>query len=470
MASRIEDYALIGNRMTGALVSRNGSIDWFAAPRFDSRACFAALLGIPQNGFWKMYPADEVKRVERRYRHGTLILETEFTTSTGRAVLTDCTSLESGRTDILRTVRGLEGTVSWRSDLCPRFEYGSATPWIDRLEDGRYTATAGADRVVFAGGRETCERDATLITNLSVSAGEEETFSLTWAESWQKPPGSPAVHDALEMASEQWRRWSCRYKAPGSYGEAILRSLITLQALTNPQTGGIVAAGTTSLPEEIGGERNWDYRYCWLRDATFTLYALMHAGFEDEARSWREWLLRTIAGEPDEMQILYGVNGERRLTENEARWLSGYEESRPVRLGNAASGQRQLDVYGEVLDLLYQAERRQLKASAEAWHMELALANHVANIWNEPDDGIWEVRGGRRQFTHSKVMTWVAMDRAIRSVEDFGHKGPVEQWRKVRDQIHSEVCEQGFSRKERAFVQYAPRFILGKAALPVHAV
>jgi len=454
MASRIEDYALIGNRMTGALVSRSGSIDWFSAPRFDSRACFTALLGTPQNGFWKLYPTDEVKRIERRYRPGTLVLETQFTTAGGKAVLIDCMALNAGRTDILRTVVGLEGRVSWRSDMRPRFEYGSATPSIERLDDGRYAATAGADRVLFAASSGTCEKNAALISSCNVAAGEQETFSLTWADSWHKPPSSPAVREATERASEQWGRWSGRYKTKGPYGEAVLRSLITLQALANPETGGIVAAPTTSLPEEIGGERNWDYRYCWLRDATFTLYALMQAGFDDEARSWRAWLLRAIGGAPDEMQILYGVNGERRITENEATWLSGYEGSKPVHLGNAASGQRQLDVYGEVLDVLYQAERNNLQAGAEAWDVEVALANHVAKIWNEPDDGIWEVRGGRRQFTQSKVMTWVALDRAIRSVEDFGNEGPVDHWRKVRDEIHSEVCDKGFNGKVGAFVQY----------------
>lgn len=454
MAHRIEDYAFVGNRMTGALVSRDGSIDWLCLPRFDSGACFASLLGGPGNGFWKISPAAGVTGVHRHYRAGTLVLETEITADGGKVVLIDCMSRRDGSADVLRLVRGIEGSVRCRSEVCVSFDYGSAKPWIARLDDGRYRAIAGPDQVVLAAGTETFENAGVLTSEFTIRQGEEMDFALTWHASYDPPPQSPNVSKEIERQTSEWREWSRQYKANGPYDEAVLRSIITLQALANPQSGGIVAAATTSLPEEIGGPRNWDYRYCWLRDATFTLFALMHAGFEDEAKAWRAWLLRAVAGAPDQMQIMYGVNGERRLTETELNWLSGYEGSKPVRIGNAASGQLQLDVYGEVLDLLYQAHRAGLKSSADAWNLEEALANHICKIWDQPDDGLWEVRGGRRQFTHSKVMTWVVLDRAIRSVEELGQDGPVREWRKVRDQIHRTVLEKGFNQKLGAFTQY----------------
>jgi GH15 family glucan-1,4-alpha-glucosidase len=454
MPSRIEDYALIGNRNTGALVGRDGSIDWLCFPRFDSGACFAALLGKPDHGSWKIGPEHAPARVDRRYRSGTLVLETEVTTDEGRAVLVDAMASRSGCTDVLRLVRGLEGTVRWRNEMRIQFDYGSASPWISPLPDGRFRAIAGPDLVVAAGSKPIIQKRGLLLSEFEVKAGEEAEFSLTWLPSHLKLPASPEVARQIERATREWRAWSRRYKPQGPYDEAILRSLITLQALTNAQTGGIVAAATTSLPEQIGGRRNWDYRYCWLRDATFTLYAFMHAGFEDEARSWLEWLLRAVAGSPDEMQILYGVNGERRLPEFELGWLDGYENSKPVRVGNAASGQLQLDVFGEVLDLMYQAQRSGLPSSADAWNVARTLTNHVCGIWNQPDEGIWEVRGGRRQFTHSKVMAWVALDRAIRSSEEFGHIGHLERWRPVRDQIHADVLAHGFNQKMGSFAQY----------------
>lgn len=453
MASRIEDYALIGNRHTGALVNRSGSIDWLSVPRFDSGACFAALLGTPKNGYWKISPKEEITQIKRRYREGTLVLETEFTTREGKGVLIDCMASRSDCTDVLRVVRGIEGNVPWSSEMRALFDYGSAKPWIDRLGDGRYRLVAGPDQLV-TGGAALAAKDDLLGCDISVKAGDEVEFALTWRESYHTPAASPNVKHDIDEVTRIWERWSRRYKSQGPYDEAVLRSLITLQALASPLTGGIVAAATTSLPEQIGGPRNWDYRYCWLRDATFTLYALMQAGFDTEAKAWLGWLLRAVAGDPDQMQIMYSVNAARRLPEFEVDWLSGYENSKPVRIGNAASGQFQLDVYGEVLDLIYQAHRTGLQSSEHAWDLATALAEHLCNIWNDPDEGIWEVRGGRRQFTHSKVMAWVALDRAIRSCEEFGHAGDLDRWRKVRAQIHAEVCEHGFNQKLGSFVQY----------------
>jgi GH15 family glucan-1,4-alpha-glucosidase len=454
MASRIEDYALIGNGMTGALVDRGGCIDWLCLPRFDSGACFAALLGTPANGFWKIAPQDPPTRVTRRHQPGTLVLETEFSTAQGKVLLIDCMSLQSGSVEVLRLVRGVEGTVPCRAELCVQFDYGSARPWITRLDDGRFQIVAGADQVVLASSVAAKEQNGSVLSDFPLAAGDEVDFSLCWRESYQPVRSSPAVKSGIKYVSRRWLDWSKQCKQDGPYGEAVLRSLITLKALANPLSGGIVAAATTSLPERIGGPRNWDYRYCWLRDATFTLYALMEAGFDSEAKSWRAWLLRAIAGAPDQMQIMYGVNGERRLTEFEIDWLGGYEGSKPVRIGNAASGQLQLDVYGEVLDLLYQAHRSGLESTGPAWDLEQALANHIAAIWTQPDDGIWEVRGGRRHFTHSKVMAWVTLDRAIRSVEQLEQPGPLEEWRKVRSDIHTAVMQQGFNTKLQSFVQY----------------
>lgn len=454
MSHRIEDYAFIGNRLTGALIARDGSMDWLSLPRFDSGACFAKLLGQAENGFWRISPQNPPARVQRKYRQGTLVLETEFTTEDGSATLIDCMSARNGYSDILRSVHGKEGSVPFRSELCARFDYGFAKPWITKLEDGRYRAIAGPDQVVLASTADIAEKDGLLVSEFTLAPGQQIEFALTWRPAYEPPPDSPQVDAEIERETRAWCDWSRKYRAEGPYHEAILRSLITLQALTNPLSGGIVAAPTTSLPEQIGGPRNWDYRYCWLRDATFTLYAFMHAGFSDEAKSWRRWLLRAVAGSPDQIQIMYGVNGERRLSEYEIHWLDGYHSSKPVRVGNAASGQLQLDVFGEVLDVLYQAHRTGLQSSVDAWDLEKALANHVCGIWNEPDEGIWEVRGGRRQFTHSKVMCWVALDRAIRSVQDFHHDGPVEQWRNVREQIRQEILNQGFNRKLGAFTQY----------------
>ncbi|MBV9761149.1 MAG: glycoside hydrolase family 15 protein [Acidobacteriaceae bacterium] len=460
MAQLIEDYALIGNNATTALVARNGSIDWAGFPRFDSAACFAALLGSQENGHWRIAPKADHPSVKRRYRDGTLVLETEFTTAEGTVVVIDCMQRRdghqdiAGHQDILRLVRGVRGRVPMQLQLVVRFDYGSRVPWVSRMEDGRLMAVAGSDRIVLSGPVEFRGEDLKTRADFEVAEGEEIPFALTWSHSYLEPPPELNVQAAIQQVTRTWEKWSHKHVPKGPYGEAILRSLITLKALTHHATGGIVAAATTSLPEDIGGVRNWDYRYCWLRDSTYTLYALMEAGFIDEAKEWREWLLRAVAGTPSQMQIMYGVAGERRLTEFELFELQGYEASRPVHVGNAASEQLQLDVYGEVLDSFYQSRRRGLEKLDVAWDLQKALVDHIEKIWSEPDDGIWEIRGPRRHFVHSKVMAWVAVDRAIRTIEDFGEDGPIERWKRLRSEIHDEVCRFGYSREVNSFVQY----------------
>jgi GH15 family glucan-1,4-alpha-glucosidase len=451
---RIEDYALIGNCASAGLVGKNGSIDWLTLPRFDSGACFAALLGNEDNGRWLIAPVDANPQVTRRYRDGTLILETEFRTPEGIAVLVDAMGRVGDVFHLLRLVRGVQGSVPMLMDLKLRFDYGSIVPWVTRLEDGRVRAIAGPNMVVVASPVEMRGEALATVADFTVHTGEEIPFSLVWRQSHLALPESPDVPERMAHLEESWRDWSSQHQVRGRYHEAVLRSLITLKALTDYETGGIVAAPTTSLPEAIGGARNWDYRYCWLRDATLTLYALLHSGFTEEAKAWRNWLLRAVAGSPDQMQIMYGVAGERRLDEYEVPWLAGYEGSTPVRIGNAAAGQLQLDVYGEVLDLLYQARRSGLERREAGWDIEGLLTKHLADIWAEPDDGIWEVRGPRRQFTYSKVMAWVTLDRAIRTAEEFKTDYPVDQWRPLRDKIHEEVCRCGFSTKLNSFTQY----------------
>jgi GH15 family glucan-1,4-alpha-glucosidase len=454
MPSLIEDYAIIGNCESAAMVDRNGSIDWLAFPRFDSAACFAALLGGPENGRWQIAPIAE-SRVSRRYRQGTLVLETVFETADGTAILVDCMGRRNGCADLVRIIRGERGRVTLRMELVIRCEYGSIIPWIRRLDDGRLTAVAGPDRLTLSTPAALYGENLRTITEFEIAAGEEIPFSLTWAPSYQPLPPPADPQDTIEKATVGWLRWSRSHKTEGSgeWSEAVLRSLITLKALTHLETGGIVAAATTSLPEQLGGSRNWDYRFCWLRDATLTLYALLNSGFSEEATAWRDWLLRAVAGAPPQMQIMYGIAGERRLVEYEVPWLKGYEGAAPVRIGNAAVDQLQLDVYGEVLDALYQARRMGLPPNEPAWALERALVEHLQTIWEQPDEGIWEVRGGRRQFTHSKVMAWVAFDRAIRSVEEFGLDGPVDRWRACREQVHEQVCREGFDRTLNSFVQ-----------------
>jgi GH15 family glucan-1,4-alpha-glucosidase len=455
MAGLIEDYAIIGNCETAAIVGRDGSIDWMSLPRFDSAACFAALLGGPENGHWRIAPAHKEVRASRRYRPGTLVLEIQFDTPDGSVVLTDCMGQRQGRTDLVRTVRGLRGQVSMQMELVFRFEYGWVVPWVRRLGDGRLSAVAGPDCVTLATPVPLHGRDMKTVADFTVSAGEEIPFAVTWSPSFAPIPEPADALDTIETATVGWQEWTKSYKKEGSgeWQEMVLRSLITLKALTHRLTGGIIAAATTSLPEQLGGPRNWDYRFCWLRDATITLYALMNSGFIEEAGEWREWLLRAIAGAPEQMQIMYGIAGERRLTEYEITWLSGYEDAGPVRIGNAASDQLQLDVYGEVLDALYQARRMGLAPSTEGWQLEKTLIEHLETIWKEPDEGVWEVRGGRRQFTHSKAMVWVAFDRGVRSIEEFGLNGPVERWRAVRERVHDDVCQRGFDTELNSFVQ-----------------
>ncbi len=454
MTQLIEDYALIGNNATGALVGRNGSIDWLSFPRFDSAACFAALLGTQENGHWTIAPKDEHPKVKRRYRPGTLVLETEFTTADGTIVLIDCMDRRGEHQDVIRLVRGVRGKVPMQMELALRFDYGTVVPWVSRLDDERLQAIAGPNRLVLSSTVELCGEDFKTRSRFTIEEGQEVPFLLTWSVSYGPPPPRVDVAKAIEDVTHAWTKWSARYKGEGPYAEAVLRSLITLKALTHHRTGGIVAAATTSLPEEIGGIRNWDYRFCWLRDSTFTLYALLESGFIEEAKEWRDWLVRAIAGDPDQMQIMYGVAGERRLTEFELHELQGYEGSAPVRIGNAAAGQVQLDVYGEVLDSLYQARKKGLQQSTAAWSLQKALVGHLEKIWAEPDDGIWEIRGKRRHFVHSKVMAWVAVDRAVRTMEEFQEEGPLERWRKLRSEIHDEVCRLGFSRDLNSFVQY----------------
>ena len=455
MPLRIEDYALIGNGEGAALVGLDGSIDWMALPRFDSQASFAALLGTADNGRWQIAPAVPVTRVTRRYREGTLVLETRFETEAGTVLLIDAMGRREGSGDVARLVRGLSGSVPMRMECVLRPGYGAIVPWISRLADGRLSAVAGPDRFVLDTPVALQGEGLRTVGNFTAQEGRETPFTLTWSPSFLPMPGRLAAAALVDLVTQEWQRWIAlhREETAGDWVEAVQRSLVTLKALTHFQTGGIVAAPTTSLPEQLGGPRNWDYRYCWLRDATLTLYALLTSGFLEEAGAWRDWLIRAVAGSPDQMQIMYGIAGERRLDEYELPWLAGYEGSRPVRVGNAAAGQLQLDVYGEVLDAMYQARRLGLAPDDDGWSLERALVAHLETIWQQPDEGVWEMRGGRKHFTASKVMVWVAFDRAIRSVEEFGLEGPVARWRESRDAVHAEVCLQGYNAERGHFTQ-----------------
>jgi GH15 family glucan-1,4-alpha-glucosidase len=453
MSTPIEDYAVIGDCETAALVSRSGSIDWLCWPRFDSGACFAALLGRPEHGRWLIAAADRAARVTRCYRDDTLILETRIETSHGAVTVIDFMPPRGHCSDVVRLVKGERGTVRMRLELILRFDYGLTIPWVTRLPDGSLNAIAGPSRVVLRTPVEVQGKDLTTVAEFDVAAGDVIPFVLTHGDSHRDPPEPVDPNAALSETEAFWREWASRNRSTGEWGDCVMRSLITLKALTFAPTGGIVAAPTTSLPEQLGGPRNWDYRFCWLRDATLTLLALMNAGYYDEAGAWRDWLLRAAAGAPAQLQIMYGLAGERRLVEFDVPWLPGYEESMPVRIGNAAHGQLQLDVYGEVMDALHQARGGGLKASEADWAFQRTLLQHVEKIWHQPDEGIWEVRGGRRHFTHSKVMAWVALDRGIRAAESFGLKGPLDRWRTLRQHIHREVCERGFNRTIGSFVQ-----------------
>ncbi len=452
MPSRIEDYALIGDCESAALVSRDGSIDWLCWPRFDSDALFAALLGSREHGRWLVAPREEA-RVSRHYHPGTLILETRFETTSGVARLIDFMPLRGRNSGIVRIVKGERGSVAFHTELVLRFGYGSIVPWVSRMENGMLRAIAGPDMVVLYTPVAVKGENLTTVGEFTVSAGEEIPFVLSYGPSHLPAPEPPIPHAALDQTRASWEEWSSRCHARGPLSDVVLRSLITLKALTYLPTGGIVAAPTTSLPEHLGGTRNWDYRFCWLRDATLTLLALLNAGCSDEAAAFRDWLLRAVAGSPAQVQIMYGIAGEWRLTEWEVPWLPGYENSAPVRIGNAAHSQLQLDVYGELMDANHQTRRYGLTTSEFGWALQGAFLDHLEKIWQAPDEGIWEVRGGRRHFTHSKVMAWVAFDRSIKSAESFGLPGPVEHWREIRSQIHEEVCARAFNEEVRSFVQ-----------------
>ncbi len=454
MASRIEDYAVIGNCETMALVSRDGSIDWLCLPRFDSAACFTALLGDESNGSWRISATDGAAKISRHYREGTLILETVFETATGTALLIDCMSRSEGKSNVLRRVRGINGSVEMTTDLRVRFDYGVSVPWVSRTEDERTQFIVGPDRLLLQAGVKLENKDMRTSGVFTVHAGDAVDFCLGWSRSYYEMPPQLDVGLVIDIEDKGWREWSGKFEGLGEYTDIVLRSLITLKGLTHFETGGIVAAATTSLPEQIGGSRNWDYRYCWLRDATLTLFSLMESNFVEEATAWQQWLIRAIAGSPEQLQIMYGIAGERRLDEWNIPWLPGYENSAPVHIGNAAAGQVQLDVYGEVLAAMYYGRTRGLPGSDTLWSLERGLLGHLKQIWQEPDDGIWEVRSGRQQFTHSKVMAWVAVDRAIRSAEEFNREAPLDEWREWRQQIHDEVCEKGFDVERNTFVQH----------------
>jgi GH15 family glucan-1,4-alpha-glucosidase len=449
----VEDYALIGDLQAAALIERHGSIDWLCFPRFDSGACFASLLGGPENGRWLLAPRNGGSPL-RRYLHDTLVLETTWKTDEGSVRVLDFMPPRGKAPDVVRIVEGESGRVRMRSELVIRFDYGLILPWVRRVDDAR-VAIAGPDGLCFRTPSRTHGENMRTISEFSVDEGERVPFVLTWFPSHGEVPAEIDPEQALADTEDFWRRWSEKsaLNVPDDWRDILHRSLIVLKALTYEPTGGIVAAPTTSLPERIGGVRNWDYRYCWLRDATLTLLALLDGDHAEEAGAWRSWLLRAVAGDPADMQIMYGVAGERRLTEYELPWLPGYESSAPVRIGNAASEQLQLDVYGEVMDALYQARAHGLAFEKSAWSLQVKLLEYLEHVWRMPDDGIWEIRGERRHFVHSKVMAWVAFDRAVRSVETQGIEGPADHWRAIRDAIHREVCEQGYHEELGSFTQ-----------------
>ena len=445
MSLPIEDYAMIGDCHTAALVSRHGSIDWLCLPHFDSGACFAALLGDDSNGHWSIAPAESIRSIRRRYREGTLILETEFETESGSVTLIDFMTPRDETPNLARLVVGTRGQVQMNLELVIRFDYGSVVPWVRRSEHG-ITAIAGPDMLGLRTEVPLQGENFKTVSTFTVSEGQKVGFDLTWFPSHRDEPQLLDINAALQETESWWREWSDRCSYQGSYRDAVLRSLITLKALTFQPTGGIVASPTTSLPEMPGGVRNWDYRFCWVRDATLTLQSLLNAGYRDEACEWREWLIRAVAGSPSELNIVYGLRGERRLTELELPWLAGYEKSAPVRTGNAAYQQYQLDIFGEVANTLFQCRQSGLGPPEDAGEdVAQTLLEFLETGWDRPDDGIWEVRGPRRHFVHSKMMAWVAVDRAIRSVENGWFSGDIPRWAALRDTIHRQVCEQGFN-------------------------
>ncbi|SED16212.1 Glucoamylase (glucan-1,4-alpha-glucosidase), GH15 family [Streptomyces sp. 3213] len=456
MHPRIEDYALIGDEQTAALVGMDGSVDWLCLPRFDSAACFARLLGDEENGHWRIAPEGADRCTRRAYRPGTLVLDTEWETAEGTVRVTDLMPQRHRAPDVVRVVEGLSGKVTVRSTLRLRFDYGGVVPWV-RRSDGHRVAVAGPDSVWLRSEPEvrTWGEDFSTLSEFTVEAGEQVAFVLTWHPSHEPRPPLVDPYKSLRTSVADWERWAARCRYDGPYRDAVVRSLITLKALTYRPTGGIVAAATTSLPEEMGGVRNWDYRYCWLRDSSLTLGALVAAGYHKEAEAWRDWLLRAVAGDPADLQIMYGVAGERRLPEFELPHLTGFGGSAPVRIGNGAVNQLQLDVYGEVMDSLWLARRAGLSPKPHMWSLQSVLLEWLRAQWQQPDEGLWEVRGGRRHFVHSKVMVWVAADRAVRTLEEYADlPGDLSGWRELRDAVHKDVCEKGFDPVRNTFTQY----------------
>ena len=453
MAARIEDYALIGDCETAALVDRNGSIDWLCWPDFSSEACFAALLGTEDNGYWRISPCDgKWKNTTRCYRDHTLILETTFEHPQGSIRLIDFMPVRERFSDVVRIVEGLRGRLDLRMELALRFDYGRTVPWVTRLEDG-VRAVAGPHLAILHASVPVRGEDLRTVADFTVSEGERIWFTLTYGPSHVDDPDPIDAEQALKDTEKFWLEWSGRLRYEGRYRDVVERSMITLKAMTFRPTGGVVAAMTTSLPEAIGGVRNWDYRYCWLRDTTFTLLALTNGGYFDEAEAWQDWLLRALAGSPEQVQIMYGLKCERQLVEWEVDWLPGYENSSPVRVGNAAAGQVQLDIYGEVLDSFYHAQRSIACHSERDFRVLVKLLEHLETIWQEPDEGIWETRGGPQQFTYSKMMAWVAFDRAVQLAQRLNYAGPIDKWKSIRDAIHQQICDRAFSQKKNSFVQ-----------------
>jgi GH15 family glucan-1,4-alpha-glucosidase len=470
LSGKIEDYGLIGDCETAALVGRDGSIDWLCWPGFDSDACFAALLGTHRNGRWLIEPAEQVTKSSRRYWDNTLILETRFETANGVVALIDFMPPRGNASDIVRLVRGVTGTVKLQMQLVIRFGFGIDVPWVRRTPDDALLAISGPDMIVLRTPIETRGEDLTTVANFEVSEGETIPFVLTYGPSHLPLPKPINPAKALQDTEDFWTEWCSRCTYDGDYRDLVMRSLITLKALTYGPTGGIVAAPTASLPEKIGGSRNWDYRFCWLRDATFTLLALINSGYTEEALAWHNWLLRAAAGAPANMQIMYGIMGQRRLLEWEAGWLPGYEGSRPVRVGNAAHAQLQLDVYGELIDAFHQWRMAALELDKGSWALECAVLEHLAEVWDLPDHGIWERRGDPRHYVSSKVLSWVAFDRGIKSAERFGFKAPLDRWRALRDAICRDVCEKGFDKEQNAFVESYGSQLLDASILLLPAV
>ena len=454
MSLKIEDYALIGDSQTAALIGRDGSIDWLCWPRFDSPSCFTSILGDAENGRWLVTATDPDAKLRRCYHDRTLILESHYETKDGAAVVIDFMPSDMRpQCHLIRLVRGLRGTVRFRTELAIRPNYGAAIPWVRHDAERNLTAVVGVDALILRSDVELVANGRRHDAEFTVAAGEQHSFVLSYHLSFQAPPQPIDANAALKRTEERWHQWTGVFKERGPYEEVVIRSLAVLRALIYEPSGAIVAAPTTSLPEEIGGERNWDYRYCWLRDATLTLLALMNGGYMHEAKRWRRWLLNAMGGDPSQIQIMYGIGGEQRIPEIEIATLAGYENSKPVRVGNAAAGQLQIDIYGELLDALYQARKRGLAADDDDWTAQIELLKHLEKVWCEKDEGIWEVRGGPQHFTYSKVMAWVAFDRAIKTVEEFGLSGPVDHWRKLRETIHAEVCAKAWNEKIGAFTQ-----------------